>query len=63
MLSVALPTREKLGGVVSDTVTVLVTSVAAFPELSETLYFMTYVPSVSVSTLPVTAIEEDIFPS
>ena len=41
MLIVSSPTREKSGGVVSDTVTVLVTSVAAFPELSETLYLMT----------------------
>jgi hypothetical protein len=55
--------RENTGGVVSATVTVLVISVAAFPELSETLYRIIYEPSVSVSTLPVTIIAEDIFPS
>ena len=40
------------GAVVSTTLTVLVTDVAALPEASLTEYVMVYEPTVSVSTDP-----------
>ena len=45
------------------TITVLWTSVAAFPAASETLYEIVYVPAVDVSTEPEIDIDEVMFPS
>ena len=57
------PTRLITGGVVSSTITVLVTSVAALSELSMTLYEIVYVPRVFISTGFMVSIFAVIFPS
>ena len=52
-LTVKLEADVIVGGVVSTTLTVLVTAVAALPEASDALYVSVYVPTVSASTVPV----------
>ena len=45
-----------IGAVLSSTVTLTITSSALFPQLSVTLYLISYVPTFVLSTLPVTTI-------
>ena len=59
----AEPDRVMTGGVVSATCTVRFWVTAALPELSVTSYCRVYVPSVAVSTVPVTATLAVMFPS
>ena len=65
-LMVEEPVKVITGAVVSAatlTITVLVTTVAALPAASETLYDIVYVPAVDVSTEPEVVIEEVRSPS
>ena len=63
IFNVASPSNVIIGGVVSTTFTVRVTSIATFPAASVTLYDTIYVPNMDVFTLLTITIEEDMSPS
>ena len=62
-VTVASPTNVITGDVVSSTITVLVTGVAALPEESLTLYVTVYVPVTFSSAVLVVIILDVILPS